>query len=353
MRLYRHQPERRGLRTQRSRMALPQPGCRWRVALEPAQLAGADQLHESPGRAPAAPPVLDRDLGDRTASSGPTTIPGGAFSGNCKFSAPTAPLQQESRRDNVFPGHWPARRARAGWRPARRGRTYSSQPRAWRNRDRKINLNYPLPSPTSRRADPAEVDPNTYGLMLKAILPPLAIDSPEEPPAEPVPDEHHRLPRPGRHDDALRQPRRLDGRPVPDGHPAIATLRPCVPVGPRTTQPLDQYGMEYNPVAINEVLAYSFHRKAAPNVGRPSKPTGRFFVELVNTLTKSNAHGGTTTDHHAVDLSPQPTWDIVLVPDDGTNRPTPPAGQFLAGPHRAQRSGTCLRPNPAGGGLVH
>ena len=41
--------------------------------------------------------------------------------------------------------------------------------------------------------------------------------------------------------------------------------------------PLDQYGMEYNPIAINEVLAYSFAQHAGS--------TNRFFIELVNTLT--------------------------------------------------------------------
>ena len=41
--------------------------------------------------------------------------------------------------------------------------------------------------------------------------------------------------------------------------------------------PLDQYGMEYNPITINEVLAYSFQGT--------SGQTNRFFMELVNALT--------------------------------------------------------------------
>ncbi len=48
---------------------------------------------------------------------------------------------------------------------------------------------------------------------------------------------------------------------------------------------LDQYGMEYNPIAINEVLAYSFQsRTRAYPVPTPTY-TNRFFIELVNTLT--------------------------------------------------------------------
>ena len=35
-----------------------------------------------------------------------------------------------------------------------------------------------------------------------------------------------------------------------------------------TDIPLDQYGMEYNPIAINEVMAYSFLSTAVPPTGR-------------------------------------------------------------------------------------
>ena len=50
----------------------------------------------------------------------------------------------------------------------------------------------------------------------------------------------------------------------------------------RNLQPLDQWGMEYNPVAINEVLAYSFLYNTpagGTNAGQP------VLVELVNTQT--------------------------------------------------------------------
>ncbi len=55
-------------------------------------------------------------------------------------------------------------------------------------------------------------------------------------------------------------------------------------VGAQLRIPLDQYGMEYNPVAINEVLAYSTQSRAT-NAGAASTYSSRFFIELVNTLT--------------------------------------------------------------------
>ena len=50
---------------------------------------------------------------------------------------------------------------------------------------------------------------------------------------------------------------------------------------PATPPVLDQYGMEYNPVALNEVLAFSYAYQGG------GAQANRFFVELVNTLTQS------------------------------------------------------------------
>ena len=50
--------------------------------------------------------------------------------------------------------------------------------------------------------------------------------------------------------------------------------------------------MEYNPIAINEVLAYSFLRKGTNSGTVGLSPTNRFFVELVNTLTQANLPTG-------------------------------------------------------------
>lgn len=92
---------------------------------------------------------------------------------------------------------------------------------------------------------------------------------------------------------------------------------------------LEQYGMEYPPVAINEVLAYSFQRYD----GGP-KDTPRLFIELVNTLTKDYGDGtapGTASD---LDLD---GWQLAIAPDDVTGRPLPASGQM---PSYLDRTGT-------------
>ena len=102
-------------------------------------------------------------------------------------------------------------------------------------------------------------------------------------PAQPVRDQHRRFPRHGRHDDALGEPRRADrggsDRVEPDWRRRRST--PVLPVPPtlimtgnalaaaawatvvrarrrRRRCRSTSAGMEYNPVAINEVLAYSY-----------------------------------------------------------------------------------------------
>ena len=69
-----------------------------------------------------------------------------------------------------------------------------------------------------------------------------------------------------------------------------ASIRPSVTFAdPPGSGNLVQFGMEYTPVAINEVLAYSFTYKATSS----SQPANRLFVEMVNTLTEASAaqHG--------------------------------------------------------------
>ncbi len=100
--------------------------------------------------------------------------------------------------------------------------------------------------------------------------------------------------------------------------------------------PLDQYGMEYNPIAINETLAYSFLRFSSST----PTPTNRFFVELVNTLTKS-ATGAAAT----LDLT---NWDIVITADDPVSRPDPFTGQLLP-----ISVGQLPLPDPAGCRTIH
>ena len=69
--------------------------------------------------------------------------------------------------------------------------------------------------------------------------------------------------------------------------------------------------MEYSPVAINEVLAYSFLRKykdSSDSTGNASGyPTNRFFVELVNTLTESAGTGASTSNGPSTSRTPTRT----------------------------------------------
>ena len=276
------------------------------------------------------------------------------------------------------------------------------------HRDKKINLNYPLP---------VSNDPNepirqkwisdTYQL-LKSILPPRAMDTPEE------------LAQLSQYVINIVDFRDTDctmthwvnpdvqmvgvlqksgASPPPAKIPVPATavtllpsnVAPPTAVGsasPITGIPLDQCGMEYNPVALNEVLAFSYV------YGASSMSTGtranRFFVELVNTqtspeLSQSVFNGPTATPAGAgftpvVDLGgfnyvgnqsgPPPVtggitdpyaggaWDIIFTADDPYSRPDPytrsarSVREYLcchaAGPVHVQPAGAAGIPPPPG-----
>ena len=217
--------------------------------------------------------------------------------------------------------------------------------------DRKINLNYPLPVSN----DPDEPIrqkwiTETYQL-LKWILPPRAVDTPEELAQLSQfviniidfrdPDctmTHWQNP------DVLLVP----GQPAnPSGNPPTPATAPTLVLAssnPANAVPLDQYGMEYNPVALNEVLAFSY----AYYQGGGSQ-ANRFFVELVNTLTQSSfaalpppAPGGTNPpDPSILDLGGfQYTpgdpysggcWDLVFTDDTPNSRPDPYRGELVEG----------------------
>ena len=111
-----------------------------------------------------------------------------------------------------------------------------------------------------------------------------------------------------------------------------------------TDIPLDQYGMEYNPIAINEVMAYSFASTTATN---------RFFIELVNTLTSPELGTPTaaglglapntgTNNASVLDLAGFQSsgaatpwdggcWDLVFTDDLPMSRPDPVLGQLQPG----------------------
>jgi len=218
------------------------------------------------------------------------------------------------------------------------------------HRDKKINLNYPLPvSNDPNEAVRVKWITDTYN-TLKAILPPLSVDSAEE------------LAQLSQYVINIIDFRDPDATMThwlnPDVflRPGTAGTSPFLVLAKNKATgdiPLDQYGMEYNPIAINEVLAYSFQSTSRAN---------RFFIELVNTLTSpelgpgTNGGGpgpglGTPTNNASVlDLAgfqsnptpplPSPPlttpwdggcWDLVFTNDDPMSRPDPVEGQLQPG----------------------
>ena len=217
-------------------------------------------------------------------------------------------------------------------------------------RDKKINLNYPLPvSNDPNEAVRQKWISETYQ-TLKAILPPRAVDTAEELAqlsqfAINIIDfrdtdatmTHWRNP------DVFLRPGTV-GTPGTNPFPVLASV-----ANPTTDIPLDQYGMEYNPVAINETMAYSFQ-------GTSSR-MNRFFIELVNTLTSPElgttaspglgtpANNASVLDLAGFQSNPNPPapgtplttpwdggcWDLIFANDDPLSRPDPVMGQLLPG----------------------
>ncbi len=217
-------------------------------------------------------------------------------------------------------------------------------------RDRKINLNYPLPVSN----DPDELIrrkwiSDTYQL-LKWILPPRAVDTPEELAQlsqfviniidfrDPDCTMTHWI-----NPDVMLvpgQPASLSGNTTT---PATAPTLALASAGAGGAIPLDQYGMEYNPVALNEVLAFSYAYYQGGGV-----QANRFFVELVNTLTQSSFASlppspGVTNppDPSILDLGGLPSapgdpysggcWDLVFTDDTPNSRPDPYRGELVQG----------------------
>ncbi len=104
--------------------------------------------------------------------------------------------------------------------------------------------------------------------------------------------------------------------------------------------------MEYNPVAINEVLAFSY-RYVPAGATAPTGLANRFFMELVNTqtapetslLTSAGFNAGISLGGYvynageAIAATPDPypgaPWDIVFTADDPYSRPDPYRGQLV------------------------
>ncbi|AMV38838.1 hypothetical protein [Planctomyces sp. SH-PL62] len=211
-------------------------------------------------------------------------------------------------------------------------------------RGRKINLNMPLP---------VSNDPNepirrkwitdAYQLM-KTVLPPRAVDTPEE------------LAQLGQYlvnlvdfrdpDCTMTRWVNPDVFLVPVGRMTPVNALPVLSfTNPSGAVPLEQFGMEFNPIAINEVLAYSYARKEG--VG-PGVNTGRFFVELVNTLTRpetgerlprypgdpfNNASQVNLSGFNSTAAAPYDgaCWDLIFTEDLPGSRPEPFSGQLQPG----------------------
>jgi len=216
------------------------------------------------------------------------------------------------------------------------------------HRDKKINLNYPLPVSNDPNEAVRQKWISDAYQTLKAILPPLAVDTPEE------------LAQLSQYVINIVDFRDPDATMThwvnPDVSLAVWNGTGTVPVAPvliakgaalptntvlsNTNGQFDQYGMEFNPIAINEVLAYSFLRKGTSGT---ATATPRFFIELVNTLTSPET-GAFTNNASILDLSGflsngSPTtapqipwnngcWDIIFTDDRANNRPDPYLGQL-------------------------
>jgi len=223
--------------------------------------------------------------------------------------------------------------------PALPNPTYAAPSPTWSlaQRDKKINLNYPLPvSNDPNEAVRQKWISDTYQ-TLKAILPPRAVDTAEE------------LAQLSQFVINIIDFRDTDATMTHWRNPDVFLHLSAGGASPylimETTAgpgdvPLDQYGMEYTPIALNEVMAYSFQGA--------SGQTNRFFMELVNVLTSPEL-GTTTTaglgtplnNASVLDLagfqsnvtSPLTPWDggcwdIVFTGDDPASRPDPITGQL-------------------------
>jgi hypothetical protein len=204
------------------------------------------------------------------------------------------------------------------------------------HRDRRINLNYPLPVSNS------PIEPvrqkwirDTYTL-LKSVLPPKAVDTPEElaqlsqyvvnmidfrdPDCTATKFVNTDI------TVTLATPPTAGTAGVQSSLAFTGTLPanfipydPTYIEPPMTTTPapttayLIQYGMEYNPVAINEVMAYQFNGTTSVT---------KILFELVNTLMEDNA---STMPASSLDLT---GWDLVVMKDDAMGRPDPFTGQI-------------------------
>jgi len=246
-------------------------------------------------------------------------------------------------------------------------------------RDKKINLNYPLPVSNDPHEPVRQKWINDAYQVLKRVLPPRAVDTPEElaqigqfvvniidfrDPDSTItvwtnPDLVLAVvPASGTPPSVVSPPTPNTGNPpklyFPKNLPSAG--------GPYTTYPFVQYGMEYNPVAIHETLAYTFSTTVT---GAPAK-VKRFFIELVNTLTQTAINSydiasgaspvvpdASTLDlggfNSATAVANDPysgaCWDLVFTGDDPGSRPDPYRGDLLGSGAAAPLAGAAVYAN--------
>ncbi len=255
-----------------------------------------------------------------------TDNPNGAFPTNSRFTSTAnagfTALNVPASTNSLLLGPNPTIGALTGISPTP----------ALAHQDNKINLNYPLPVSNDSNEPIRQKWINDAYQLMKSVLPPKAVDTPEE------------LAQLSQYVINIIDFRDTDGTmthwvnpdvviayvPIaasPTGTVTLPTTAvtlafaganpqpPAPPVGgptppppATTTIPLDQWGMEHNPVAINEVLAYSFVNSPT-GAGTPTR-VNRFFLELVNTNTSPemstsvfNAVAGTQAMRGSVRLS--------------------------------------------------
>ena len=254
------------------------------------------------------------------------------------------------------------------------------------HRDRKINLNMPLPL----SSDPAEPIRQkwcreTYQL-LKAILPPAAVDTPEElaqlsqyvvniidfrdpdcaatrfvntdlvvtdtlsKTSAPTP------PATGYTTAGVANLTVLNVSPmgVRFANGSAGDILPAghFPYDPSIYNPdvatpfLVQHGMEFNPIAINEAFAMQYQYPTAKGDTSLGGTCRGVFFELTNTLTESQndsvdgSNNPSPNNSSAIDLT---GWDLIITPDDyGWGRPDPITGEVSVFAFPPQVSGATL-----------